>query len=574
MIGGGTGFGISDHIKDGYRFIVSNYHPGDEIFVFGFSRGAYSARSLVGLINKMGILKRANLNLVDEVYKHYEDPFYRQKTMEQEKNTSDGKNKGQFLFLQIIAQGSKYLDQIEPRSYVKIQKFRNKYNHRVHNVYPEDSAEYHKIQKTEEFQKKIDQAKAETNSADRYELYKIDRAEKVQFLGVFDTVSALGLPTSILSFFVRKFFKTGFHDVYVSNIVQGTYHALAADENRFIFRPTLFRSKNRNIYDDFYFDQKWFTGIHSNVGGGYREDGMSNVSLEWMAEKAEKNHKLHLDLNRIPKSQYNSSINSTFSDLKNELSLGYRIGFVLFIKLLTFLFDFVPYEFKMEHLNYHLSKFRESDVSDSDASGFNSYRKIYQDAFLAKHKHEYQAAEFEEQYKGIYNDLKGIKKQIYELNADNTDKDNFEKDYQNTIKNAVSLFRDITKQDPISEEDARSLLTYMMEGLLFKETKEEYIKEFEGAFFAECKKKYIEGYNIKEYNKKNYALEKNWREDNKKWQLEYKKLLSNLSWTGNYRRPISHNELTSVHISYFLKIMQDSRYRKRKESTFKKIKNY
>ncbi|MBI3798630.1 MAG: DUF2235 domain-containing protein, partial [Deltaproteobacteria bacterium] len=56
--GGGFGYGISDNIKEGYRFLVSNYRQGDEIYLFGFSRGAYTARSLAGLIRNLGILKR------------------------------------------------------------------------------------------------------------------------------------------------------------------------------------------------------------------------------------------------------------------------------------------------------------------------------------------------------------------------------------------------------------------------------------------------------------------------------------------------------------------------------------
>lgn len=62
LSGGLFGVGLSERIKDGYRFLVQNYDDGDAIYVFGFSRGAYSARSLVGLIRKSGLLKRARLS--------------------------------------------------------------------------------------------------------------------------------------------------------------------------------------------------------------------------------------------------------------------------------------------------------------------------------------------------------------------------------------------------------------------------------------------------------------------------------------------------------------------------------
>jgi uncharacterized protein (DUF2235 family) len=71
--GGAFGLGISDNIIDAYSFIVSNYENGDEIFLFGFSRGAYTARSIAGLIHNLGVLKRHNLPLIAEAYKHYKD---------------------------------------------------------------------------------------------------------------------------------------------------------------------------------------------------------------------------------------------------------------------------------------------------------------------------------------------------------------------------------------------------------------------------------------------------------------------------------------------------------------------
>lgn len=53
-----TGRGINKNIMGNYRYLVQNYAPGDEIYLFGFSRGSYTVRSLCGLINNCGILKR------------------------------------------------------------------------------------------------------------------------------------------------------------------------------------------------------------------------------------------------------------------------------------------------------------------------------------------------------------------------------------------------------------------------------------------------------------------------------------------------------------------------------------
>ncbi len=65
------GSGIHKNIMDGYRYIVQNYSPGDELFLFGFSRGAYTVRSLCGLINNCGILKRPDARLIQTAFDHY-----------------------------------------------------------------------------------------------------------------------------------------------------------------------------------------------------------------------------------------------------------------------------------------------------------------------------------------------------------------------------------------------------------------------------------------------------------------------------------------------------------------------
>jgi hypothetical protein len=61
VLGGAFGFGLFNNIRAGYRFLALNYDPGDEIFVFGFSRGAYTARSLVGMVGRVGLLTREAL---------------------------------------------------------------------------------------------------------------------------------------------------------------------------------------------------------------------------------------------------------------------------------------------------------------------------------------------------------------------------------------------------------------------------------------------------------------------------------------------------------------------------------
>ena len=79
MVGGATAEGISTNIRAGYDFISQNYVPGDEIFLLGFSRGAFTARSVAGLIDNVGVLTRAGLPYLDVVFKDFEnraDPSY------------------------------------------------------------------------------------------------------------------------------------------------------------------------------------------------------------------------------------------------------------------------------------------------------------------------------------------------------------------------------------------------------------------------------------------------------------------------------------------------------------------
>lgn len=196
LFGGGIGKGIDKNIQDGYRFLVHNFIPGDEVFIFGFSRGAYTARSLIGLIRNCGILKKTHADRIPVAYDKYRSP-----------NGPDSQ---------------------------RSRSFRKTYS----------------------------------------------REAKVKFLGVWDTVGALGVPFSILKGFNNK--KYGFHDQKISSIIKNAYHALAIDERRGAFSPTLWETKKGRKNTA----QVWFPGIHSDVGGGYAKAGLSLVALEWMVKKA------------------------------------------------------------------------------------------------------------------------------------------------------------------------------------------------------------------------------------------------------------------------------------------------
>jgi len=200
LVGGGTGFGISANIQATYRFLANNYSDGDEIFVFGFSRGAYAARSLVGMIDCVGLLKKIDMEFVPQAYDYYRT--------EPDKRSA---SRHHTLITQLL-----------------------------------DS-------------KKPD----------------------IRFMGVWDTVGALGAPTPFLGKITRSLW-VGFHDTSLSALVVNACQALAIDERRGPFQPSLWNKDNGRTR----VQQVWFSGVHSNVGGGYPDSGLSDVAMEWMLKRA------------------------------------------------------------------------------------------------------------------------------------------------------------------------------------------------------------------------------------------------------------------------------------------------
>jgi uncharacterized protein (DUF2235 family) len=204
ILGGAFGLGLSANIVNAYRFLALNYKPGDEVFVFGFSRGAYTARSLCGMIGRVGLLTREALvaDQLDEAVKRY-------------KAGADG------------------ADAFE----VSPADFKTRYCH------PDAT---------------------------------------VRLLGVFDTVGALGVPGA-----VRR--KHQFHDVRLGSTVTWARQALAVDERRLKFEPCLWEATDDARAADEKsgrVEQVWFSGVHSDVGGGYRETGLSDTTLLWMTDEA------------------------------------------------------------------------------------------------------------------------------------------------------------------------------------------------------------------------------------------------------------------------------------------------
>lgn len=207
--GGAFGYGLSRNICDGYRFLAERFSPGDQLFLFGFSRGAYTARSLAGLIRNCGILRSDCADRVDQAY-----AFYRDRTS----HTHPGA--------------------------LASQIFRKMYSYDDDQIY---------------------------------------------FIGVWDTVGALGIPTNLPGWdWVSKHFTDweqlwGFHDTRLSSRVKFAYHALSIDELRDPFKPTLWTEGGG---DGQTIEQVWFAGVHTEVGGGSADSSLSDIALLWMIDKA------------------------------------------------------------------------------------------------------------------------------------------------------------------------------------------------------------------------------------------------------------------------------------------------
>ncbi|PLW82642.1 hypothetical protein CWI75_08640 [Kineobactrum sediminis] len=201
--GGTGGLGMVKNIQDGYRFIVQNYNPGDRLFLFGFSRGAYTVRCLAGMLNNCGILKREQAQRIPEAFDLY--------------------------------------------------KRRN--------------------------------AKPGSAAAERWRRANAVEGSRasVDFIGVWDTVGALGIPTRVLAFAEEKDL---FFDPVLGSNVRVARHAVAMDEERADFEPTLWHESGSADLQ-----QVWFAGVHADIGGGYAADKtgalLSDIPLAWMAREAE-----------------------------------------------------------------------------------------------------------------------------------------------------------------------------------------------------------------------------------------------------------------------------------------------
>ncbi|MES9840748.1 MAG: DUF2235 domain-containing protein [Candidatus Thiodiazotropha endolucinida] len=240
VLGGAWGAGFEQNIEAAYTFIAGNKLADDEIFVFGFSRGAGQARSLCRFIDWMGgMLHKRDAYFIPDFFKHYI-----------ETEAADGAARE--LRQKLIASGKK----IEPPV-----------------------------------------------------------ATKIRFLGVYDTVLALG--SRLRADFDREERTTApglsFHvGDRPPGIVNVARQALAIDERRTDFRPEIWQ----DTHPDQSVEQRWFPGVHTSIGGGYANDGLANGALQWMINDA-KQEGLAVD------DRYLHFYRPWFGDTRNDSFTGF-----------------------------------------------------------------------------------------------------------------------------------------------------------------------------------------------------------------------------------------------------------
>lgn len=214
---GTTGGSLGDKVEEAYAFIAHNYRPGDEIFLFGFSRGAYTARMVAMFIGEIGILNRTDMDHFASI----------------------------FLTYQKLA---KCKDPVEA------ENLRHKISPWTRNDSP---------------------GKVRAGSG--------EREFSIKCLGVFDTVGAFGLPGELSPRSKETLNIFGFPDKILGEHIERAYHALALNETRLDFNCAKLEQTAAGREKKQVLKECWFTGSHSDIGGGYQEHDLSHLTLTWMA---------------------------------------------------------------------------------------------------------------------------------------------------------------------------------------------------------------------------------------------------------------------------------------------------
>ncbi len=265
LLCGAFGFGVMRDVRSLYTYLCRNYREGDRIYAFGFSRGAFTIRLLVGLVERCGLVRADDENglshAVDSAYAAYRREFL----------TKTAKKRGT-IYRHLLAPP----------------------------VYVPGTGERH------------------------IELHRPVVRPNIRFLGLWDTVDAYGMPIDELKQAIDEWlWPMSLADRRLSPIVERAFHALSLDDERPTFRPLLWDQSRAE--DERRIQQVWFAGVHANVGGGYPIDDLSYVPLVWMLDRA-KGAGLRFDEVQLAFYRANQNVNGTAYDSRSGVAGYYRYG--------------------------------------------------------------------------------------------------------------------------------------------------------------------------------------------------------------------------------------------------------
>ena len=223
-LGGATGMGLKENMRMAYTYLASNWRPGDEIFLIGFSRGAFTARSIGGMVGALGLLTRAGLPYFNEIFEDWEHRF----------------------------------------------------DDRYGSKFPDIPFEGKRIPFDEQYVHELARRGLTTLNV------------PIKAICCWDTVGSLGIPRVPWLENIRLqapgMHDYEFYDTRLHPCIENAYQALALDERRAPFSPALWEKRENNTTN---LVQCWFPGVHSNVGGGYEDQELADITLAWMISKLE-----------------------------------------------------------------------------------------------------------------------------------------------------------------------------------------------------------------------------------------------------------------------------------------------
>lgn len=256
MLDAAFGFGVPSNVRKLYRFLCWNWNPGDRIYLFGFSRGAFTVRTLAGMVGWQGLMPRKIGERpvgTAEMRRNVAAAWraYRKVTTTTPRSPGPTVRLGRSIRDACVWLKRWALGEMQ-HSEVAARVAGTKRGPFVTGPGPEDRA------------------------AD---------GVRIDFVGLFDTVEAYGLPVEELR---RPFgwlvFPLSFANHKCSPCVRMARHALAIDEERLTFAQVGFKRPEAGSGQSI--EERWFAGVHADIGGGYPDDHGSIEPLQWIAEEA------------------------------------------------------------------------------------------------------------------------------------------------------------------------------------------------------------------------------------------------------------------------------------------------